>query len=1324
MESNPQEDYSKTTPEQSGLIGRLIRFCLVNRLVILLLLVLTVVGGYMVAPFDWSGPLPRDPVAVDAIPDIGENQQIVFSAWPGRSPQDVEDQITYPLTVSLLGVPGVRTIRSKSMFGFSLVQMIFDEDVDFYWSRSRILEKLNSLPVGLLPEGVSATLGPDATALGQIFWYTLEGRDPEGNPIGGWDLEQLRTIQDWYVRYGLLKAQGVSEVASVGGFVREYQVDIDPDIMRVYGVTLPQVEAAVANSNIDVGAGNIELNGVEYLIRGRGFIDGLSDIEESVITSRNHIPITVGQVSNVSLGPAVRRGALDKDGAETVGAVVVARYGANPLEVINNVKEAIAEITPSLPVKVVIDNSIVRRTEVEAYAQAAGFEAYVDDVLNQGQWLTHLRSLPREEWPRWVNTSQVTIVPFYDRTGLIHETLGTLSTALTGEILITLVVVIVMLLHLRSSLVVGSMLPLSVLLCFLAMKVFGVDANIVSLSGIAIAIGTIVDMGIVVCENVVRRLEEAPDGVSRLEVIHRGSSEVGGAVLTAVATTVISFLPVFFMSGASGKLFRPLAFTKTFALIASIILALTVIPPAIYVIFGSRTRKSWLRYCLYIMLAIIAIGVIGYSWRIASTIAALAGLLLLAFAAYKMVEHRLPTRIQKIFGWLGLAAIVVLLGLLLSGHWQLLGAAHGELRNFIAVALMVGMVLLFFKFYQSLYPRILNWCLRHKKLFLSFMLLLILFGAFAWLGFRRMMSPVSQLVQAMGVQEESLHSTSFWIRGQEEFPGLGRELMPPLDEGSFLFMPTTMVHASIGEVLDIMSQQDRAFRAIPEVESVVGKLGRAETALDPAPISMIETVINYKSEYITDANGRRVLFRYDQELGDFVRDESGQLIQDDNGRPFRQWRDHIHTPDDIWREITQAGHMLGVTGAPPLQPIAARLVMLQSGMRSPMGVRIQGSNLQEIEEVGLQIERFLREVPQIDAATVNADRVVGKPYLEIEPSREALARYGIEMQMFQRVLETAIGGRTLTNAVMGRERFGVRVRYQRELRDNIEAMNRILVPAMDGTQIPLSEVAEIRYVRGPQVIRGENTFPVGYVLFDKLPGYAEVDVVEAARQYLDEKRAAGELVIPAGITFVFAGTYEAQLQARRVLMIVLPLALLLIFLILYLQFRRMSTTLLTFSGILVAWSGGFILLWMYSQDWFLNLHIFGVSLRETFQVHQVHLSVAVWVGFLALFGIATDDGVVQCTYLEQLFRDRKPQNITEVRDATLAAGKRRIRPCLMTTATTVLALLPVLTSQGRGSDVMVPMAIPSFGGMLVALLSILVVPVLYCWIAERQLQRH
>ncbi len=1148
-------------------------------------------SGLTVAPFDWDLGIPRNPVPVDAIPDIGENQQIVFTKWDGRSPQDIEDQISYPLTTALMGISGVKTVRSVSMLGFSTIYVIFDDDVEFYWSRSRILEKISALPNGILPDGVSPTLGPDATALGQIFWYTLEGRDENGNPTGGWDLDELRTIQDFDVKYALASARGVSEVASVGGFVKEYQIDANPDKMWAANVSLLEIYEAVQHANLDIGANTMEINNVEFVIRGIGFIKTLADLEQIVVKVHENVPILLSEVADVAFGPAARRGALDKEGAEAVGGVVVVRYGENPLTTIQNVKSKIAEISPGLPKKMLSDGTM----------------------------------------------SQVKIVPFYDRTTLIHETLNTLSSALLDEILITIIVVLVMVMHFRSALLIALLLPLAVLFAFLGMRYFGVDANVVALSGIAIAIGTIVDMGIVLTENILKHFDKADANEPKTDIIFRASSEVSGAILTAISTTVISFLPVFTMTGSEGKLFKPLAFTKTFALIGSVVIALFVLPVFARILFQAKGKRQKAK------------GEVS-KWQ--------------NFKATKFVRKY------------GIFAVVIFVAILLTRHWLPLGKHIAFLPNFLFVGILLSAVLGGFWIFYRKYESILRWALAHKTVFLSIPSFFLMLGVVIWLGFPRI----------FGFLPESILRAKPLVALSHNFPGLGKEFMPPLDEGSFLYMPTTMPHAGMGETLDVLQKLDKAIYSVPEVESVVGKIGRAETPLDPAPLSMVETVINIIPEFVKK-----------------------------DGKFVRQWRDEIRTMDDIWDEIVNVAQLPGTTSAPKLQPIQTRLVMLQSGMRAPMGIKIKGPDLPTIEKVGLQMESLLKDVSGVNPPTVFADRIVGKPYLEIEIDREKIARYGLHIAKVQKQIGIAIGGKTATQTVEGRRRFAVRVRYARELRDELDDLLNIKITAPTGQHIPLCELATIEYRRGAQMIKSEDAFLLGYVLFDKLSGFAEVDVVENAQEFLNEKIQTGELVIPDGVSFAFAGSYENQLRASKTLLVVLPIALLVILMILYFQFRRFSTVLLVFSGVFVAWSGGFVLLWFYNQSWFLDFW----GLRDLFHISPVNLSVAVWVGFLALFGIATDDGVLMGTVLQQSFKNRKPKTKQGIRESVILAGKRRVRPALMTTATTLLALTPILTSTGRGSDMMIPMAIPSFGGMVLAMMTILVVPVLYSAIEER-----
>ncbi len=1267
------------------MLNKIIKFFLENKLVTVLLLLLIIAWGIVTAPFNWDiGFLPRDPVPVDAIPDIGENQQIVFTEWMGRSPQDVEDQITYPLTTSLLGLPGVKSVRSSSAFGFSSIYIIFNEDTEFYWSRSRVLEKLNSLQAGLLPEGVQPRLGPDATALGQVFWYTLEGRDADGNPAGGWDLHELRTIQDYYVRYSLTAVEGVSEVASVGGYIKEYQVDVDPTALKAYGVTLMDVMQAVRKSNLDVSANTIEVNKVDYFVRGLGYVEELSDLDQAVVKVTDNVPIRIKDVAKVNIGPQVRNmsGILDKSGAEAVGGVVIARYGDNPLAVIEGVKAEIEKLSGGLPSKTLADGRV----------------------------------------------SKVTIVPFYDRSGLIFETLGTLYEAITQQILITILVIIVMVYNIRASLMISALLPMAVLMCFIFMKYFGVDANIVALSGIAIAIGTMVDLGIILNENILHYLERAPEGQSKLKSVYNATAEVSGAIITAVSTTIISFLPVFTLQAAEGKLFGPLAYTKTFALISAVIFTLLIMPAFSHWIFSIKNSKGqigrYLNYGLVILGPIIAFTI--WPW---------AGWLLFGYGLIHTAAFHFPEKIEKHKSLLIIAVTLLAVTWLLTQQWMPLGVSVSTFTNFIFIALLLVFVLGGFSLFIRIYPRILIWCLAHKAKFLSFPLLVIFLGLSVWLGFNKVFGFVPKSFDVIGV---NIRTTGFWSGLSHTFPGMGKEFMPSLNEGSFLLMPTTMPHSGVQENKEALQKLDMLVTAIPEVDMVVGKAGRAETAIDPAPISMFENTINYKSEYATDADGNRLRFKtnddgfYELQSGEFYDPslntpsiiKSSNLIPDEDGEYFRQWRAEIKSPDDIWEEIIAVVNLPGVTSSPKLQPIETRLVMLQTGMRAPMGIKVYGPDLQTIEEFGMKLERYLKEVPSVKKEAVFADRIVGKPYLELDIDREQISRYGMNVVDVQDFIETAIGGMKLSTTVEGRERYPIRVRYAREFRDDPAAIENIQVPTPLGNYIPLGQLANITYRPGPEMIRGENSFLVGYVLLDKMPGFAEVTVVEDAQRYLKGKIDSGELVVPAGVRYIFSGSYENQIRAEERLKIAVPLCLILIFLILYFQFRAVSTTLFVFTGIAMAFSGGFLMLWLYGQDWFMNFSLFDTNVRDLFQMKGYNLSVAVWVGFIALFGLATDDGVVVATYLDQSFKENKPNTIQGIREAVLEAGKRRVLPCMMTTATTLLALIPIFTSTGRGSDIMIPMAIPSLGGMVLEITAVFIVPTLYCWWAERKLKNN
>lgn len=1268
------------------MLNKTIRYFLENKLITFILLAAFIIGGIVTAPFNWElSWMERNPVPVDAIPDIGENQQIVFTEWMGQSPQDIEDQITYPLTTALLGIPGVKTIRSNSIFGLSSIYVIFNDDVDFYWSRTRILEKLNSLPPGTVPSEVKPALGPDATALGQVYWYTLEGRDTKtGKPSGGWDPQELRTIQDFYVRYYLTAASGVSEVASIGGFVKEYQIEIDPDAMKASNVDVKMIMNAVKNSNLDIGARTLEFNKVEYLVRGLGYIKNLSDLEESVVTVRDNVPIRLKDVAKVQFGPATRRGGLDKSGVEAVGGVVVARYGANPQEVINNLKNKIAEVAPGLPSKTLADGTV----------------------------------------------SKVTIIPFYDRSGLIKETLGTLESALSHEILISILVVLVLVLNLRASVLISSILPIGVLMTFILMKYFNVDANIVALSGIAIAIGVMIDVGIVFTENIVRHLDmpenKGVSGKKLIQVIYVATTEVAGAVITALATTVVSFLPVFAMQAAEGKLFRPLAFTKTFALISALFIGIMFIPALAHILFSFRlNKKKSSRIFNSILIGFGVVFLIGYGSYIALALVAFGVNNLLTQVPERSLfkgKIKLPYS-SKLANYINIAITILILVYFLTIEWMPLGASNSTFVNFLFVIVIIGVVLGLLMTIVYFYKTILAWCLENKTKFLMIPVLVVFFGITIWLGFAKI----------FGFMPNAVKNNTVWTSLSNTFPGLGNEFMPALNEGSFLLMPTTMPHSGITENMEVISSINKHMNSIPEIASSVGKWGRVNSALDPAPTSMFENTINYIPEYMLDEDGHRVRFKVNRDNAFILKDGSTykynkdefrkitkeELTPDEDGENFRQWRQKIRNPDDIWSEIIKHSKFPGLTSAPKLQPIQTRLIMLATGMRAPMGIKVFGPTLEVIEKVGYELETILKEVPSVAPSTVFADRVVGKPYLEIKLNRQAMSRYGLTIADMQMQLSVAVGGKQLTTTVEGRERFPVRVRYAREFRDNPDDLKKILIPTPTGIQVELGELASIEYLRGPQVIKSEDTFLTGYVIFDMKEGNAETNVVEEAQALIKEKIEKGEFKLPDGVTYRFTGNYENQIRASKRLMIVVPISLIMILLILYFQFKSLIPSLMVFSGIFVAFSGGFIMLWLYGQGWFLNFSAGGIEMRDLFQLHTINLSVAVWVGFIALFGIATDDGVIMGTYLTQTFDREKPSTVKAIRKSVLEAGSKRVRPAMMTAATAIIALIPVLTATGKGADVVIPMAIPSFGGMLLQVMTMFVVPVLYSMWKER-----
>jgi Cu(I)/Ag(I) efflux system membrane protein CusA/SilA len=1035
---------------------------------------------------------------VDAIPDLSENQVIVFADWPGRSPQEVEDQVTYPLSVNLHGLAGVKTVRASSMFGFSFITVIFEDKLDNYFARTRVLERLNYLGDSL-PAGVVPRLGPDATGLGWGYQYYLSV-DPQQAPRGGYDLAQLRALQDWFIRYQLNALPGVAEVGSVGGFVRQYQIEVSPARMRTLQVSLAEVLEAVAQSNLNVGGKVIEENGLEFVVRGIGLVRSVADLENIVLKESGGTPVYLRDVATIQLGGDFRRGVLDVDGREVVGGVVVMRNGQNGLAVIHRIKERIAELGPSLP-------------------------------------------------------PGVSIKPFYDRSTLIERSIATLKWALVEEVLLVALAHIVFLWHFRSILIVTLPLPLSILASFILMRQFGITSNIMSLCGIAIAIGVLVDAGIVMTENILRhceRLEKQRAGRTRLSraefrpIILEASQQVGRAIFFAMLIIILAFIPVFALGGQEGKLFHPLAFTKTFAMVGATLLSVTLVPAlCAFLVCGPFRPEE-------------------QNW----------------------VMQRLLKLYDPVLDWA------------LAHRWRVLGTAAGLLG--LALLLALGL------------PR-----------------------------------PIARAFEDWR-----------WHRAAKLAGGIGSEFMPALDEGSLLFMPVLLPSTSLTEIKRLVAWQDQVMKQVPEVQSVAGKLGRAETATDPAPVQMIETTIELK--------------------------------------PQSEWRPGM-TREKLIADLTE--RLSQAPGCVPgfLHPIEGRILMLSTGIRAQVGVKIFGEDLQALQRKAIEAARILQDIP--GAAGVAASRSEGKPYLNIEIDRVAMARYGLRARTVLDVVETGLGGKNVTTTIEGRQRFPIQVRFQQDERDEIERLGDALVFTPSGRAIPLGQLAIIKRVVGPCEIASENgrleAFVQANVQGRDLGGF-----VEEARA-----RLVRGLKLEPGMTLEWSGQYEHQLHAQRTLKLIIPTVIAIIFLLLYIVFRSAKEAAHVILAVPFALTGGVFLQYLLGYNF----------------------SVAVWVGYIALFGTAIATGIVMVVYLQEALEKKRRERGADFSHADLIqavkeGAKLRLRPKVMTAATAVAGLLPIMWSTSTGSEVMRPLAAPVIGGMVSSLLHILVVtPVLFVWLREREL---
>ncbi|MBL6706554.1 MAG: efflux RND transporter permease subunit [Planctomycetaceae bacterium] len=1157
------------------MIRGILDFCIRERLVVLIVSVAMIGFGYY----------STQKVPLDAIPNVGENQVIVLTEWSGRSPRDMEDQITYPLSVALQAVPGAKNVRGKSMFGFSFVQVTFDDAVDFYWARSRVAEQLTTVS-GSLPDGVTPTLAPDATALGQIYYYVLE-------PPPGMDLAQLRSKQDFFIKYALQSVDGVAEVASVGGYVKQYQVEVDPDKLRYHNIPLSKVISAVKASNIDVGAKTVETGGMEFIVRGKGFIgsgrtelETVDQINDTVVLTRDGIPVRVRDLAQVQVGPSFRRGALDLNGSEAVGGVVVMRYGENPRAVIERVK-----------------------------AKVAALESELGGIQIHG---------------------------IYDRTVLIDETIATLTTALGEETLITIVIVILFLLHVRASLIIAITLPMAVLMSFGAMKWYGVDANIMSLAGIAIAIGTMVDMGIIVLENIYGALaeeesrakcSEAVDGAKknkqearayeqrRMEVIRDAAAEVVPAVMTAVTTTIVSFLPVFFLTGRDYKLFAPLAWTKTFALAASLIVAITVVPALCRIFLHSSRSSKRTGLLVGIALGFLAAATSHFVWRN-------------HIADMTHLEPGLVTLLAGVFGF----------G---AGWWMMREKIRSMEENPAS------------RFMRFLYAGRLRLALRRKMLMLSFPLMIFVLGLGAWIGLPTVLSPVEKVVSMLGAD---LNEVPGYIQAKHLFTGLKSDDWIALDEGSWFYMPSLYPAASFNQAMEILQSQDVLIKGIPEVENVMGKIGRVDSALDPAPAAMVETYVMLK--------------------------------------PRDQWREGM-TERKIWDEINAVATLPGVTPASPLQPIEGRIVMLQAGIKASMAVRIYGDSLAGLSKASLAVAEQLKKLHLVNAGTVNPDIVMGKPYYEFEVDRQEAARYGMTTMMVNEIVSAGLGGLDVTTTVEGRERYPIQIRFNRDVRERIEELPLVPVVTPTGEVVPLERLADVDTTWGPGAINSEDSRLVAHVMFSPSGGAGDLETVAAVMDSLRTAREDGTLKFPDGnFELQPVGSFQNQIEANERLLWILPAVFLINLLLHYLHFRNLPISLVVFSGIPIACSGGMIAI----------------------AVMGVELNTAVWVGFIALAGLAADDGIVMASYIHERLKRRTITTVDELRNEIYEAGLKRIRPCVMTTITTLCALVPVLIATGRGADVARAMALPVFGGMLIEPFTTFVVPTVYCAYMEFKLR--
>ena len=1146
------------------MIEKIIEWSINNKFMVILATVFVIFGGILAM---LNTPL-------DAIPDLSDVQVIIYTEYPGQAPQVVEDQVTYPLTTAMLSVPFAKVVRGYSFFGFSFVYIIFEDGTDLYWARSRVLEYLNFV-AGRLPSGITPSLGPDATGVGWVYEYVLK------DTSGKFDLQQLRSLQDWYLRYELTSVPGVSEVASIGGFVKQYQVEVDPNKLLAYNLPIQQVSRAIQQSNNDVGGKLIEMGESEFMVRSLGYTRSIEDLENiAVAVDAMGTPVLLKNIANIQIGPELRRGVLEWNGeGEAVGGIVVMRFGENALEVIQNVKKKLKELEKGLP---------------------------------QG----------------------VEILAGYDRSSLIERAVDTLKKKLLEEISVVAIICVVFLLHFRSAFVAIITLPVGILISFLIMYLLGINANIMSLGGIAIAIGVMVDASIVLVENAHKHLEKERGEKSQTEIIMKAAKEVGPALFYSLLIITVSFLPVFSLQEQSGRLFKPLAYTKTFAMAASSVLAITIVPVLMTFFireetFDPATKKGrrlkiWIAAVAGPPLIVVVGGLAGLKLPDWSLIAAIG---VSIFAIVCLVPQRITSEarnpISRFFIWIYKPFIRLVL------KWR-------KITVLLAIA---GLVI-------SVYP-----------------------------AYR-----------------------------------LGSEFMPPLNEGDLLYMPTTLPGISITKAKELLQQTDKIIQRFPEVHHTLGKIGRAETATDPAPLSMIETTITLRPEV-----------EYEKiHVERFYKDWPGWLKMPltwiwpevKNGNILSEWRkkkverffsnwpswlkkpfswiwpeERYITIDELIDDLNQAITFPGLTNAWTM-PIKTRIDMLSTGIKTPVGIKLSGPDLNVLSELGSRIEAVVQEIP--GTLSAYAERVTGGNYLDLEIRRDQIARYGLRVSEVQDVIMSAIGGRNVTYTVEGLERYPVSLRYNRELRDDLEKLKRVLVATPMGAQVPLMQLADFSIKKGPPGIKSENSRQTAWIYVD-LKGVDLGSYVKMAKQVVDR-----EVDLPTGYSMVWSGQFEYMEKARKTLNVIVPVTLMVIFLLLYLHFRNVTEATIVMASLPFALVGGVWLIYLLDYN----------------------ISVAVVVGFIALAGLAAETGVVMLVYLDDVFEKHNNQGMMnsneDLQAAIIEGAVERVRPKLMTVATTLIGLLPVMWGTETGSQVMKRIAAPMVGGLVSsAVLTLVIIPAVY-----------